>query len=78
MRIDELPYHSSVFDKVNFVPRRQFFLNIGITRKMHKKILKQEDSFALLKTISLKTCTLSRTCINFLVQFFKKSILPHK
>ena len=29
MRIDELPYHSSLFYKLNFVSRRQFFINIG-------------------------------------------------
>ena len=29
MRIDELPYHSSLFYKLNFVTRRQFFINIG-------------------------------------------------
>ena len=29
MRIDELPYHSSPFYKLNFVSRRQFFINIG-------------------------------------------------
>ena len=29
MRIDELPYHSSFFYKLNFVSRRQFFINIG-------------------------------------------------
>ena len=28
MRIDELPYHSSLFSKLNFVSRRQFFINI--------------------------------------------------
>ena len=29
MRIDELPYRSSLFYKLNFVSRRQFFINIG-------------------------------------------------
>ena len=29
MRIDELPHHSSLFYKLNFVSRRQFFINIG-------------------------------------------------
>ena len=29
MRIDELPYHSSLFYKLIFVSRRQFFINIG-------------------------------------------------
>ena len=29
MRIDELTYHSSPFYKLNFVSRRQFFINIG-------------------------------------------------
>ena len=29
MRIDELPYHSSLFHKLNFVSRRQFFITIG-------------------------------------------------
>ena len=29
MRIDELPYHSSLFYQLNFVSRRQFFINIG-------------------------------------------------
>ena len=29
MRIGELPYHSSLFYKLNFVSRRQFFINIG-------------------------------------------------
>ena len=29
MRIDELPYHSSLFNKLNFVSRRQFSINIG-------------------------------------------------
>ena len=29
MRIDELPYHSSLFYKLDFVSRRQFFINIG-------------------------------------------------
>ena len=29
MRIDELPYHSSLFYRLNFVSRRQFFINIG-------------------------------------------------
>ena len=29
MRIDELPYQSSLFYKLNFVSRRQFFINIG-------------------------------------------------
>ena len=29
LRIDELPYHSSFFCKLNFVSRRQFFINIG-------------------------------------------------
>ena len=28
-RIDELPHHSSLFYKLNFVSRRQFFINIG-------------------------------------------------
>ena len=28
MRIDGLPYHSSLFYKLNFVSRRQFFINI--------------------------------------------------
>ena len=29
MRIDKLPHHSSLFYKLNFVSRRQFFINIG-------------------------------------------------
>ena len=29
MRIDELPYHYSLFYELNFVSRRQFFTNIG-------------------------------------------------
>ena len=29
MRIDELPHHSSLFYNLNFVSRRQFFINIG-------------------------------------------------
>ena len=29
MRIDELPYNSSLFYKLNFVSRRQYFINIG-------------------------------------------------
>ena len=29
IRIDELPYHSSLFYKLNFVSKRQFFINIG-------------------------------------------------
>ena len=29
MRIDELPHHSPLFYKLNFVSRRQFFINIG-------------------------------------------------
>ena len=29
MRIDELPYHSSLFYKLNFVSRKQVFINIG-------------------------------------------------
>ena len=37
MRIDELPSHSSLFYKLNFVSRRQFFINIGkYPSKMHK------------------------------------------
>ena len=75
MRIDELPYHFSLFYKLNFVSRRQFFINIGkYPSKMQKvrndpllynKIYKKEGTFSLLKTISLKTCTLSRTFISF-------------
>ena len=38
MRIDELPYHSSLFYKLNFVSRRQFFINIGkYPSKMQKR-----------------------------------------
>ena len=28
-RIDEVPYHSSFFYKLNFVLRRQFFMSMG-------------------------------------------------
>ena len=73
MRIDELPYHSSLFYKLNFVSRRQFFINIGkYPSKMQKvrndpflgnKIFKKRALF-LIKD-DLKTCTLTRTFISF-------------
>ena len=37
MRIDELPYYSSLFYTLNFVSRRQFFINIGIYPSKCKK-----------------------------------------
>ena len=37
MRIDKLPHHSSLFYELNFVSRRQFFVNIG---KYASKMLK--------------------------------------
>ena len=43
MRIDEFPYHSSLFYKLNFVSRRQFFINI---RKYPSKMQKvRNDPF---------------------------------
>ena len=38
MRIDELPYHSSLFYKLNFVSRRQFFINIGKYPSKRQKV----------------------------------------
>ena len=77
----------SLFYKLNFVSRRQFFINIWdypskckkceMTHFWATKSLKG-GHFFWLKTISLKTCTLTRTFISFKVQFYKKSILPHK
>ena len=85
MRIDELPYHSSLFYKLNFVSRKQFFVNIGkYPSKMQKmrndlflgnKILKK-GTFFLLKTISLKTCTLTRTFISFRSSSTKSPFCP--
>ena len=39
MRIDELPHHSSLFYKLNFVSKRQLFINMG---KYPSKIQKCE------------------------------------
>ena len=38
MRIDELPHHSSLFSKLNFVSSRQFFINIGIYPPKMQKV----------------------------------------
>ena len=48
MRIDELPYHSSLFYKLNFVSRRQFFINIG---KYPSKMQKVRDDTLLYNKI---------------------------
>ena len=74
MRIDELPYHSSLFYKLNFVSRRQFFINIGknpqkckkceMTHFWATKSLKG-GHFFLIKGDFFKTCTLTRTFIRF-------------
>ena len=52
MRIDELPYHSSFFFNLNFVLRRQFFINIGKTPTMQKV---RNDPLLVSKTFKKRT-----------------------
>ena len=49
MRIDELPYLSSLFYKLNFVSRRQFFINIGKYPSKMQKV--RNDPFLGNKTL---------------------------
>ena len=44
MRIDELPFNSSLFYKLNFVSRRQFFINIGKYPSKMQKV--RNDKFS--------------------------------
>ena len=75
MRIDELLYHSSLFYKLNFVSRRQFFINIGkyplkckkceLTHFCTTKSIKRGNFFLIKDDFFFETCTLSRTIISF-------------
>ena len=85
MRIDESPYHSSFFYKLNFVWRRQFFIILKNTSKNAKKYemthFRTRKSikgghFSQLKTISLKTCSLTRACISFRSSYRKVHFVP--
>ena len=49
MRIDDLPYHSSLFYKLNFVSRRQIFINIGKYPSKMQKV--QNDPFWATKSL---------------------------
>ena len=49
MRIDELPYNSSLFYKLNFVSRRQFFINNGKYPSKMQKV--RNDPFLVTKSL---------------------------
>ena len=51
MRIDELPYLSSLFYKLNFVSRRQFFMNIGKYPSKMQKVRSEMTHFWATKSL---------------------------